>query len=152
MSSTYTDLPAAMIGWLRSQPGLAAAFGDDGLTLATRKFWGDAAQPSVPLPWAVYSEEAGTTTYMTGDRGNVPYLDEATIQFVVVAASKQQARQLGDLIAAALTDPPLVFSDGTLMMMRPTNPFFAPVSGIAPDHPTAYARVVSLSTMVQRYT
>lgn len=152
MSTAYTDLPAAMIAWLRAQPTLVAAFGEDTSAKETTKFWGDEAEGTPSLPWAVYMEDPGQTMYMTGTGPGQPYIDEGTIRFFVVAASKATARRLGKMIGTALTDPPLTFQDGLLMYMRPVNSSFVPVGDIAPNSPAAYVRMVILSTMVQRST
>ena len=150
MTTAYGDLPAAAIGWLRAQPSIVAAFGDDTSSPATKKFWADEAESSPSLPWAVYMEDPGPQTYMTGDLGSTPYIDEGIVRFFVVAASRKQARTLGGMIATALTDPPLQFAGGLLMYMRPSNQFFTPTGDIAPDSPSAYVRVVVFNTMVQR--
>lgn len=150
MSTLYPDLPAALVGWLRSQPTVVAAFGEDTTALATTKFWADLARPGVNLPWAVYEEVEGEVTSMTAAAGVTCSLETGTIRFVVVAQGKKAARDLGRTITRALNDAPLVFADGVLMYLRARKPSFAPVGSLAPGNPNAYARVVVFETMVQR--
>lgn len=147
MSTAYADLPAAMIGYLRSQPSLVAAFGEDTSVLATTKFWPDFAQGGVQLPWAVYDEPDATTTWMTEANGVKPFLREATIRFLIVGEGKSTVRALADQIATTLNDAPLEWSGGQLMNFREKQSAFVPVGDLAPNAPAAYARVVLFDVM-----
>lgn len=147
MTTAYADLPAAMLGHLRAQPSLVAAFGEDTSALATTKFWPDFARSGVDLPWAVYDEPDGTTTWMTAANGITPFLREATIRFVVVGQGKSAVRALADQITTTLNDAPLQWSGGQLMNFRERKSMFVPVGDLAPGAPEAYARVVLFDVM-----
>lgn len=150
MATAYPDLPAAMIGWLRSQPTIVAAFGEDTSAPATTKFWADAARQGVALPWAVYEEVDGELAAMTAAGGVTCRIETGLVRFVVVAEGKRAARDLGRMVMKGLDDAPLVFDDGRLMYLRARRPFFAPAGTLAPNSPGASARVVVFETMVQR--
>lgn len=150
MSTAYPDLPAAMVGWIRGQPSVVAAFGEDTTALSTTKFWGDEARAGVSLPWAVYEEIEGDTEYMTAAGGVTSSIETGMVRFVVVAEGKKVARDLGRMLVKALNDAPLVFADGSLMLLRARKPSFAPVGDLAPNCPNAYARIIAFDTMVQR--
>lgn len=150
MSTTYPDLPAAMIGWLRASPAVIAAFAENTAAPASTKFWADSARRGVALPWAVYKEPRSDILYMTVTGSAVPSIETGEIRFKVVSAEKKEARDLGRLLAETLNDAPLEFSDGLLMHLRARTPFFVPVETIGPDHPTAYARVIVFDFMVNR--
>ncbi len=150
MPPSYPDLPAAMVGWLRAQPTVVAAFAEDTSSATTTKFWADAARQGVSLPWAVYEEVEGDLTYMTAAGGITSSLDSGKVRFLIVAEGKKTARDLGRMVTTVLNDAPLAFADGTLMLLRARKPFFVPVAKVAPHCPNAYARVIVFETMVQR--
>ena len=145
MSTVYPDMPSAMVGWLRAQPTVVAAFGDDPSALATTKFWGDEARRGVQLPWAVYQEVDRKTTYMTRNNSGTPYIADGVIRCVVVGAGKEATRDLARLVATGLTNAKFQWQDGRLMMIQATSENFVPNDGIAPDYPNAYVCVVGFA-------
>lgn len=150
MSTPYPDLPAAIIGWLRANPTVVAAFAENTASPATTKFWADAARRGVALPWAVYEEASSDLLFMTVTGTVAPSIETGQLRFKVVAAEKKQARDLGRLLAETLNDAPLVFDDGLLMNFRARSSFFVPVETCCADHPNAYARVILFDFMVNR--
>lgn len=142
---SYANLPDAMIAHMRATPALVAAFGDVPAVLATDKFWPVPVRTGVDLPWAVYEDGGGDVQYTTGEAG----IETSAIRFVVVADGKDAALALVRLLAATLTDPPLVFDDGLLMYFRPGSPSVVPIGTLAPECPNAYAYGVTFSTMTQ---
>jgi len=149
MTVAYADLPAAMIGHLRDQPTIVAAFGEDTSAPATTKLWGDEVRAGVAMPWAVYEEIDRKTTDMTAAGGVVNRLNDLTIRWTVVGEGKQAVRQLAEMLIDGLNDAPLLFEGGKLMYFRSTSgPIFVPNQGIAPSTPSAYVAVVVFSAMV----
>lgn len=142
MTTAYADLPAAMVGYLRSQPSVVSAFGDDTSSLATKKFWGDAVRPGVNLPWAVYDEPDSQTMWMTEANGVKPFLRDATIRFLIVGEGKSNVRSLADMLTKTLNDAPLQWTGGALLNFREKQASFVPVGDLAPNATDAYARVV----------
>jgi hypothetical protein len=149
-SGTAPDLMAAVVARLRASPSVVAAFAENTASAATTKFWADAARQGVVLPWAVYEEIEGDIQYMTQAAGTSNTIETGAIRFVIVSAGKKAARDLGRLVSGTLDDAPLVFDDGILMYLRAKKPFFVPVADIAPENPTAYARVVVFEFMISR--
>jgi len=147
MSTAYPDLPAAMVGWLRSSPGVVSAVGEH---VGALKIWAEAAPRGVELPWVVYQERDAELQYMTQTAGLVSVLESGTIRLFVVAAGKKQARDLARTIRRALDDAPLLFADGQLMHLRGRESHFASARDIAPDHPTAHAATIDFAFMVSR--
>ena len=142
---SHANLIDAMLSQLRGTPALVAAFGDVPAVPATDKFWPVPVRTGVELPWAVYEDGGGDVQYTTGTAG----IESSAIRFVVVADGKDAALSLVRLLAATLTDPPLVFDDGLLMYFRPGSPSVVPIGTLAPECPNAYAYGVTFSTMTQ---
>jgi hypothetical protein len=149
-SGPAPDLLAAVVARLRASPGVVAAFAENTASAATTKFWAEAARQGVVLPWAVYEEIDGDIQYMTQAAGVSNTIETGAVRFVIVAAGKKAARDLGRLVSSTLDDAPLVFDDGILMYLRAKKPYFVPAADIAPENPTAYARAVVFEFMVNR--
>lgn len=147
MSVAYANLLDAMLGHMRGSPGLVAAFGDTGTAVpATDKFWPAPVRDGVSLPWAVYQDVGGNTTYTTGPAS----IEEGAIRFIVAADGKDTANRLAKLLVKTLNDAPLIFMDGLLMYFRAAGPPTAvPISEVLPNCPNGYAYGVTISTMVQ---
>jgi len=135
-----------MVAHMRDTPALVAAFEDEGTSVPAKdKFWPVPVRTGVDLPWAVYEDVAGNTTYTTGPDS----IEEGAIRFVVVADGKDAALALARLLASTLTDPPLEFDNGLLMYLRPGSLSVVPIGALAPGSPNAYAYGVTFTTMAQ---
>ncbi len=142
------DITDAILQQLRAGP-TAEAFGDTYVPGVSppgvMKFFGDYADDS-PEPICVIRETTETYTYFTpGPQNNRPYLADGQFQAAIFANSRYQARSLGFLVAQVLEDAPLTWQDGVLKYLRLNESMFLPVTGIGPQTPTIFQRVLIFS-------
>lgn len=107
------DLLAACIAWLRANPGIVSAFGENlAATPQLVKFWSDYAGPIVPaLPYLVFAEPTDKEGFETIDNSNdIWSLVDGIVACQVFAESKTAARRLADQVAEALNDADLAFA------------------------------------------
>jgi hypothetical protein len=136
------DLLAAIVAFLRAQPGLVSSFGD---AAGTPKFWADYAGPTTPaLPYLVLNEPEDTLQFETADlKDGIGPTTDGTVIAQVFAPGKTQVRQLGEVVLSALTDPDLSINSQGVIYFRPTGHAFTVIAAVGPDAtPTVFARVV----------
>ncbi len=146
------DITDAILQQLRAGP-TAEAFGDtfDPTVLppGVMKFFGDYAGDSAE-PICVIRETSETYTYFTpGVQGNRPFLADGTFQAAIFANSRYEARSLGFLVSEVLEDVPLTWQDGVLKYLRLQEAMFLPVTGIGPQTPTIFQRVLIMAYQYQ---
>jgi hypothetical protein len=150
------DLVAAALDWLRlyppvSVPSVVTAFGEQYASPGLKKLWTDKAEGSPKLPYMVVTEVSETVDYESPDDSGVAHgFGLGTLQLSVFAATKIQARQLGELVASCLKDAPLTFADGVLMELRPAGRYFEVEDDVAAGSATLYHRIIDFQYKVQR--
>src|SRR5205823_6151022 len=95
VTTTYADLPSAMLGRLRAMPTLVSAFAEDTGASSTTKFWADFAPAGVLLPWAVYQELDGGLQYMTSAGGRTSSIESGQVRWTIVGEGRRAVRDLG---------------------------------------------------------
>jgi len=144
---TYPDLVAAVIGQLRTYDGgsFATALGD---STSTPKIWVGAVMGSPALPWVRIMRPIGTREYMAN--GN--FIETGQIQVSVFASSYSAARNLawqisspnlGSINTGALDDPPIKFTEGSLMVLRLSQPAWITDDGVGVGVPKTYHAVLT---------
>lgn len=72
------------------------------------------------LPFALIGTLDEEADYQEDGSGHAPFDDVGSVPLLVFAGTEAAARALSRAISAALTDAPLVFADGDLLMIRRT--------------------------------
>jgi hypothetical protein len=88
--------------------------------LAPGGIWSYEAPAGTALAYVELDEQDLATGYESaGGDGSVPAIGLGTLTAHCLASSRRLARQLGRAVAAALRDPSLPYSEGTLLYLRP---------------------------------
>lgn len=74
--------------------------------------------PGFGLPFVAIGQLAETADYQEDGSGHAPYDDLGEILLMIAASSSSAAKSLSAVVSRVLTDAPLVFSDGTLLLFR----------------------------------
>jgi hypothetical protein len=110
------DLIGAVVEYANAHPSLtdAAAFG------SASWLWLGLAPQTQELPYGTITADSATPAYYSPDDGGLAgSLDAITFILSVYSTSRTNCRRLTDLVKATITDAPLAFTGGTLLVLRP---------------------------------
>jgi hypothetical protein len=119
------DLVAACISWLRNQPALVAAFGDNPPN--SPAFFSDIAARGEQPPWLCFDEPRATAEFESADSTGQPSATWTGQLYCEVAATgKLSARTLADQVESVLNQAGInmVFSNGVLIYFRASDQEF----------------------------
>jgi hypothetical protein len=147
------DLADAIFQTLRNSPQVVDAFGDtwnSTLDLEANndagnvsKFYADYAGQE-PLPLAVEMELREVYQDMTHTPGQMAFIADGDFQLWVLASTRCQARQLGDLLIMVLQNAPIMWPGVQPMDCRLKGQAFVPRTNIGP------AAGLSIASVFQR--
>ncbi len=152
--SVAQDLADALIQQLARSP-CAGLFGDtwnpstqNGVPKFFAEYAGD-----VPQPYLVFMEVGEAYTFMTPGVGNSrPFLADGTIQAMIFAPDRYQARTLGVAVYQALNDADvngMVWNGGRLVALRMMQASFVPIPQTGPGSVSIFARAISFQYQYQ---
>ncbi len=148
------DLADAVFEALRRNSGLTQAFGDTWQSDLTfdqnvaagniSKFWGDYAA-EVAVPQLVEFEPGETYTNMMHVGATRSYYADGQLQLAILANSRSVARELGEMVIDTLDDQPVSWPQTQLMLLRVVSASFVPRTGIGPQIPSVFQRVLTFA-------
>ncbi len=144
------DLADALIQQLARSPcaGLFGDTWDPSTQSGVPKFYAEYAG-DVPQPYLVFMEVGESYTFMSpGPGNNRPFLADGTIQAMIFAPDRYQARTLGWAVCQALNDADvngMVWNGGRLTALRMMNASFVPIPQTGPGSVSIFARAIPFS-------
>ncbi len=148
------DLADALIQQLVRSP-CTSLFGDTwdpSTSSGVAKFFAEYAG-EVAQPYLVFMEVGESYTFMSpGPGNNRPFLADGTIQAMVFAPNRYQARTLGVEVYRALNDADvngMTWAGGRLIALRMMTASFVPIPQTGPGSVSIFARAISFQYQYQ---
>jgi hypothetical protein len=139
------DLIGAVVEYANAHPSLtdATAFG------SASWLWLGLAPQTQEMPHGTITSESTDPNYYSPDEGGAAgSLADVTFALSIYSTSRTNCRRLTDLVKATITDAPLGFTGGTLLVLRPGSVAIDLDPDLGPSGEDVWAGVIQFEATV----